>query len=307
MPRVVGVRFRPATKIYFFDSTGFDDLEAGEYVVVETLRAKEMGRVVIPPHEVSDQEIVGQLKPIIRRATTQDLLQMQQNTWRQEEALARCQEKVAEYGLPMKVVRAEYNFDGSLLTFLFTAEKRVDFRELVRDLARIFRTRIELRQIGVRDEAKLLGGLGPCGRPLCCITHLCDFSPVSIKMAKHQDLPLSPTEISGMCGRLLCCLAYEDEFYQEMKRLLPSVGEAVMTPYGSGKVSSVNAIKQTVTVTLESGATVELSAKELRPAAQESTTLPKRGKRTQRSNRLRSDNHPDDSSGEMLTSENGPE
>ncbi|MBC7264508.1 MAG: stage 0 sporulation family protein [Chloroflexi bacterium] len=307
MPRVVGVRFRPATKIYFFDSTGFDDLKAGEYVIVETVRAKEMGRVVIPPHEVSDQEVVGQLKPIIRRATTQDLLQMQQNAWRQEEALARCREKVAEYGLPMKVVRAEYNFDRSLLTFLFTAEKRVDFRELVRDLARIFRTRIELRQIGVRDEAKLLGGLGPCGRPLCCITHLCDFSPVSIKMAKHQDLPLSPTEISGMCGRLLCCLAYEDEFYQEVKRLLPGVGEVVMTPYGPGKVSSANVIKQTVMVALESGATIELSAKELQSEVQETAVLPKRRRRSQGSHHPRSENRPDDSSEEEMTRGNGLE
>jgi cell fate regulator YaaT (PSP1 superfamily) len=174
-----------------------------------------------------------------------------------------CREKVAEYGLPMRVVKAEYNFDGSHLVFYFVAEKRIDFRDLVRDLANTLKTKIELRQIGVRDEVKLMGGLGRCGRPLCCISFLSEFNPVSIKMAKQQDLPLSPMEISGLCGRLLCCLTYENEYYTEVRSNLPQIGEKVTTSYGSGKVTGINILKETVSVELESEVTVEIPAKDI--------------------------------------------
>jgi cell fate regulator YaaT (PSP1 superfamily) len=205
------------------------------------------------------------LKPIERRATPLDLSERERYRLQEREALERCREKVAEHGLEMKLIKAEYNFDGSRLVVYFTAEKRVDFRELIRDLARTLKTRVELRQVGVRDEAKLLGGLGRCGRLLCCATHLCEFSPVSIKMARLQDVSLSPAEISGVCGRLLCCLAYESETYRSLKERFPKVGTMVeTTPYGRGKVKSVNVLKETVEVELRSEVTVEVSAEELR-------------------------------------------
>jgi cell fate regulator YaaT (PSP1 superfamily) len=234
MPRIVGIRFNPAGKIYYFDPTGFQDVRAGEFLVVETSRGEEVGRVVIPPCDVDESDITKRLKSVRRRATAVDLTQIVFYRQKEQQALARCQEKVAEHNLPMKVVRAEYNYDGSRLVFFFAAEKRVDFRSLVQDLARSFRARIELRQIGVRDEAKLLGGLGRCGRTLCCATWLTEFSPVSIKMAKLQDLPLSPMDISGVCGRLLCCLAYESDQYASIKETLPMVGKVVDTPHGQG-------------------------------------------------------------------------
>lgn len=259
MPVIVGVRFEKASKIYYFSPGNIPDLKVDDWVIVETARGYEAGQVVIGPREVSQSEVVGHLKPVTRRATVEDLLSKERYALREAAALQRCRKKVAEYGLPMKVVGAEYSFDGSSLTFFFTSEKRVDFRELVRELAHIFRTRIELRQIGVRDEARLIGGIGPCGRCLCCITHLQDFRPVSIKMAKQQDLPLSPMEISGLCGRLLCCLSYEDEIYREAKAEMPQVGEIVNTEYGRGRVCSVNVIKQTLNVELEGGTIVEVS------------------------------------------------
>jgi len=264
MARVVGIQFKPATKIYHFAADGFEDLAPGEYVIVETARGREMGKVVCSPHEVPEEKIVGQLKTIVRRVEPRDLVEMQRFKAREAEALARCKEKVEEHKLPMKLVRAEYNFDGSRLVFYFTAEKRVDFRALVRDLARIFKTRIELRQIGVRDETKMMDGLGRCGYPLCCSTWLTEFKSVSIKAAKHQDLPLSPMEISGICGRLLCCLNYEDDFYREAKAHMPKVGQLVMTPHGQARVRSVNVLKETLEVELESEVTVEVPAKEVR-------------------------------------------
>ncbi len=264
MPKVVGIRFRPVSKIYYFDPTGFEDLEVGDYVIVETSRGSEAGQVVIAPKVVSNEEVVGSLKPIVRRAQAWDLLQMRTFQDREEEALVKCREKAAWYGLPMKVVKAEYSFDGSRLVFFFSSEERVDFRELVRDLAKTFRTRIELRQIGVRDEAKLIGGLGRCGRPLCCATHLGEFNPVSIRMAKQQNLPLSPMEISGLCGRLLCCLAYENEYYCQVRQRLPKIGETVVTQHGSGKVTGINVLKETVDVKLESEVTIEVPASEVR-------------------------------------------
>jgi len=264
---VVGVRFRRVSKLYDFSTNGLNDLKAGDEVIVETSRGRELGRVIIGPHEVDEAQIVGELKPVERRATPLDRLQARRFQRREARALEKCRRKVAEHGLPMKVVGAEYNYDGTRLVFSFTADKRVDFRELVRDLAKAFHARIELRQIGVRDEAKLFGGLGPCGRELCCRAWMTDFSPVSIKMAKHQGLPLSPTEISGVCGRLLCCLAFEEEHYAEARSVLPKVGAEVTTPEGRGKVVAVNALKESVNVLLESEAVIEVEAAALRQGA----------------------------------------
>lgn len=286
MPLVVGIRFHPATKVYYFDPGELTDLQEGEYVVVETSRGEEIGKVVIAPRQVAEQEVVGRLKGVQRRATAQDLVQAVFYRHKEQEALERCQEKVREHGLPMKVIRAEYNYDGSRLVFFFTAEKRVDFRQLVQDLSRTFKARIELRQIGVRDEAKILGGIGRCGLALCCASWLTEFHPVSIKMAKHQDLPLSPVEISGMCGRLLCCLAYEDEYYVKTKEELPKVGTEIETPHGRGKVVQVNVIKESVQVELESQVTVEVSQQELSDMTQapaEPSDRPRSRKRRRRS------------------------
>ena len=263
MPSVVGIRFSPAGKVYYFDPIGFKDLQVGDYVVVETSRGEEAGKIVIPAHEVSDEEIVRRLKGISRRASSLDLMQMAYYQYREDDALERCQEKVDEHNLPMKIVRAEYSYDGSRLVFFFAAEKRVDFRSLVQDLARSFKARIELRQIGVRDEAKLLGGLGRCGRMLCCTTWLTEFSPVSIKMAKAQDLPLSPMDISGVCGRLLCCLAYESDHYAAAKKALPKRGKVIDTPEGRGTVTRVDVLKESVQVELENQVTVEFTHEEL--------------------------------------------
>lgn len=259
MPLVIGVRFEPAAKVYYFDPTGFENLVVGEYVIVDTARGEEVGKVVIAPREVSDQEIVGRLKGIQRQATALDLAQLATYRYKEREALERCSQKAKECNLPMKVVRAEYNYDGSRLVFFFVSETRVDFRELVRDLAQSFKAHIELRQIGVRDEAKLIGGIGRCGLTLCCATWLTDFNPVSIKMAKQQDLPLSPMEISGVCGRLLCCLAYENEAYTAAKARLPKQGEIIDTAHGRGKIVQVNVIKEAVQVELESQVIVEVS------------------------------------------------
>ena len=259
MPMVIGVRFEPAAKVYYFDPAGFENMTVGDYVIVDTARGEEVGKVVIAPREVSEQEIVGRLKGIRRQATALDLAQLTTYRYKEREALERCSQKAREYNLPMKVVRAEYNYDGSRLVFFFVAETRVDFRELVRDLAQSFKAHIELRQIGVRDEAKLMGGIGRCGLTLCCATWLTDFNPVSIKMAKQQDLPLSPMEISGVCGRLLCCLAYENDAYSAAKARLPKQGEIIDTEHGRGKIVQVNVIKETVQVELESQVIVDVS------------------------------------------------
>jgi cell fate regulator YaaT (PSP1 superfamily) len=284
MPLVVGIRFNRAGKVYYFAPAQFKDLQVGEYIVVETSRGEEAGRIVIPPHEVSDQEIVRRLKPITRRASALDLTQMAYFQLREKEALERCQDKVLEHNLPMKIVRAEFNYDGSRLIFFFASEKRVDFRKLVQDLARSFRARIELRQIGVRDEAKLMGGIGRCGLSLCCATWLTEFNPVSIKMAKLQDLPLSPMDISGVCGRLLCCLAYESDFYAEAKKRLPKRGKVIDTPHGPGKVTHVDMIKESVQVELENQITVEVSHEELEAMTQAPSPAPRRrrGRRRRR-------------------------
>jgi len=250
MPVVVGIRFKDSGKTYFFDPNGYESLAQGDQVIVETVRGLELAKVAYAPHDVSEEAIVGELRPVIRRAEASDFERMRLLSARHGEVLARCAEKIAEHALPMRLVKAEYSFDGSRLTFYFTADKRIDFRALVRDLARTFRTRIELRQIGPRDEAKLLGGIGPCGRLLCCATFLPDYARVSIKMAKDQDLPLNPSKISGVCGRLLCCLSYEHEQYVQIKGELPRKGSWVQTPDGPGEVVSVNVVRETVTVEL---------------------------------------------------------
>ena len=269
MPVVVGIRFKDSGKTYFFDPNGFNSLTQGDSVIVETVRGLELAKVAYAPRDVAQSEIVGDLRPVIRRAEQSDFDRMRLLAERHDEVLARCAEKIGEHNLAMRLVKAEYSFDGSRLTFYFTAEKRIDFRALVRDLARTFRTRIELRQIGPRDEAKLLGGIGPCGRLLCCATFLPDYARVSIKMAKDQDLPLNPSKISGVCGRLLCCLSYEHEQYLEIKAELPRRGAWVQTPDGPGEVVAVNVVRETVTVELGgSGVHEEFSPSQISAAAQ---------------------------------------
>ncbi len=288
MPLVIGVRFNTASKVYYFDPASVKELTVGDYVVVDTARGEEVGRVLIAPRQVSDQEIVGRLKSVKRRASAIDLTQMAHYQYKEREALTRCQDMVLEHNLPMKMVRAEYNYDGSRLLFFFTAEKRVDFRKVVQGLARTFRARIELRQVGVRDEAKLIGGIGKCGRTLCCATWLTDFSPVSIKMAKKQHLPLSPMEISGVCGRLLCCLAYENDYYVQAQGKFPKRGALINTPHGPGKVVQVNVIKEAVHVQLENQTTVEVPYEELvtqaqpKPQPKPKASTRRRGRRRRR-------------------------
>ncbi len=262
MTRIVGVRFKKAGRIYYFDP-GQHSLEDKEMVIVETSKGTELGKVVIAPSDVAESEVTEPLKPVLRKATAEDIERLHSFRSREADALARCKERVKHFDLPMKLIAAEYNFDGSRLVFTFTAEGRVDFRQLVRDLASIFRTRIELRQVGVRDEAKQLSGYGRCGRPLCCCAFLDDFSSVSIKMAKEQELPLNPMKISGLCGRLLCCLGYENKAYCELRQGLPRVGERVGTPQGEGRVVAVNVLKQLVTVDVEEKGLMELAPSEL--------------------------------------------
>jgi cell fate regulator YaaT (PSP1 superfamily) len=263
MPIVCGVKFRGAGKIYFFSPGDYPELQEDDAVVVETSRGCELGHVLQAPHDVADNEVVGELKAIVRQATTLDLLDAQRHSRMEQEATERCEKEVQHANLPMRIIGAEYNFDGTRLTFFFTSEKRVDFRDLVRELARTFKTRIELRQIGVRDQAKIIGGVGKCGRELCCATWLSSFAPVSIRMAKQQDLPLSPMEISGVCGRLLCCLRYENDQYQAVKKLFPRVGKTVDTPLGPAKVLRVSAIREKALLLLEDGSTIELDEEQL--------------------------------------------
>jgi cell fate regulator YaaT (PSP1 superfamily) len=240
---VVGVRFKKAGKIYYFDPNGFT-IPDGEYVIVETVRGIEFGKVVINKKQVDENDIVLPLKKVIRIADSKDKLIVEENKQAASEAYNVCQGKVVEHSLDMKLVDVEYTFDRNKVIFYFTADGRVDFRELVKDLAAIFRTRIELRQIGVRDEAKMLGGIGPCGRMLCCSTFLGDFEPVSIKMAKDQNLSLNPTKISGLCGRLMCCLKYENDEYESAKEQLPDLGEVIETTSGKAKVVGLNILER---------------------------------------------------------------
>ncbi len=256
MAEIVGIRFKRAGKVYYFDPAGID-LEANDYVIVKTSRGLELGQVIISPKQVLASEVTMPLKPILRKAEAEDVKRAQEFESKEQEALAECGNLIAKLGLPMKLLSAEYNLDGSRLTFLFSAGERVDFRELVRELTNRFKLRVELRQVGPRDEAKLMGGFGRCGRPLCCMSFLSEFAPVSIRMAKEQDLPLNPMKISGVCGRLLCCLVYESEQYHTMKGKLPKKGQQVSTPMGEARVVGGNLLKETVIVELESGATVE--------------------------------------------------
>ena len=258
MIKVVGIRFQRAGKIYYFDPLDYD-LETAMHVIVETARGIEMGTVLIPPKEVDDDKVVQPLKPVIRIATDDDEKVIEKNKEKEAEAYVICKEKIAKHGLDMKLVAAEYTFDNNKLLFYFTADGRIDFRELVKDLASVFRTRIELRQIGVRDETKMLGGIGICGRELCCRSYLTNFVPVSIKMAKEQNLSLNPTKISGVCGRLMCCLKNEQETYEYLNSRLPSVGDSVITPTGMhGEVSGVNVLRQLVKVVVDNGEEKEL-------------------------------------------------
>jgi len=253
MIKVIGVRFRTAGKVYFFDPVDYD-IKRGDHVIVETARGVEFGTVVGDPKEVEDDKVGQPLKPVLRIATQKDVEQEAANKEKEKEAFKICLEKIRKHELAMKLIDAEYTFDNNKVLFYFTADGRIDFRELVKDLAAVFKTRIELRQIGVRDETKILGGIGICGRPLCCHTHLSEFIPVSIKMAKEQNLSLNPTKISGVCGRLMCCLKHEEETYEELNRRLPNVGDQVTTKDGQhGEVASINILRQLVKVIVENG------------------------------------------------------
>ena len=250
MATIIGVRFKNAGKVYYFDP-GEHAMEKGSQVVVETARGVECGEVVIPNKEVAEETIIKPLKPVLRPATQEDIRRSKENAEKEKRAFKLCQEKIAAHKLDMKLVDVEYTFDNSKILFYFTADGRVDFRELVKDLASVFRTRIELRQIGVRDEAKMLGGLGICGRPFCCSQFLGDFHPVSIKMAKEQGLSLNPTKISGCCGRLMCCLKYEQDTYEELLRSTPKVGAIVTSKEGKGTVLEANLLTGAIKVRLD--------------------------------------------------------
>lgn len=247
MVKVIGVRFRTAGKIYYFDPLNFQ-VKRGDHVIVETARGVEYGTVVGSPREVEDDKVVQPLKPVLRVATERDDEQEAGNKAKEKEAFKICQEKIRKHGLEMKLIDAEYTFDNNKVLFYFTADGRVDFRELVKDLAGVFKTRIELRQIGVRDESKMLGGLGLCGQPFCCSRFLKNFQPVSIKMAKEQGLSLNPSKISGSCGRLMCCLAYEQKSYEYLNSITPQAGSIVRTPDGEGTVIEVNVVAGTLKV-----------------------------------------------------------
>ena len=248
MITVIGIRFRTAGQVYFFDPAGIS-FAPGEHAIVETARGVEYGEVVLGNREVEEEKVVQPLKPVLRKAVPADEETEKKNREKEKEAYRICQEKIEKHGLEMKLVRAEYTFDNNKVLFYFTADGRVDFRELVKDLASVFRTRIELRQIGVRDETKMLGGIGMCGRPLCCHAYLSDFIPVSIRMAKEQSLSLNPGKISGVCGRLMCCLKYEEETYEYLNSKLPGIGDTVTAEDGvRGEVQSVNVLRQTVKV-----------------------------------------------------------
>lgn len=260
---VVGVRFKKAGKIYYFDPADHNPI-IDDYVIVETVRGIEFGKVVIAEKRVDEEDVVLPLKKLIRIADEEDKLIVLKNDENAKKAFTACEKKIKQHGLDMNLVDVEYTFDCNKVIFYFTADGRVDFRNLVKDLAALFKTRIELRQIGVRDEAKMLGGIGPCGRMLCCSTFLGDFEPVSIKMAKDQNLSLNPAKISGLCGRLMCCLKYENDQYEEAKRELPDLGDKMVTPYGSGRVVGLNILEKLIQIELyEQKRTIEYTIDEL--------------------------------------------
>lgn len=263
MIKVIGVRFKEAGKIYYFDPNGFQ-IETQDYVIVETARGVEFARAVISNREVEEDDVVLPLKKVQRMATEKDVQHKEENLQLAKTALHSCKDKIIQHKLDMNLVDVEYSFDRNKAVFYFTAEGRVDFRNLVKDLASDFKTRIELRQIGVRDEAKLLGGIGPCGRMLCCSTFLGDFEPVSIKMAKDQNLSLNPAKISGICGRLMCCLKYENDHYEDAKKNLPDMWEKVETDYGRGKVVGMNILEKVVQIEIfEKETVIEYTIDEL--------------------------------------------
>lgn len=262
MPLVVGVSFKKAGKVYYFDPAGIE-LHEGDHCIAETARGAEFGEIMLEPKDVTDEEIVSPLRKVIRKASESDIKREETNRLKEKQAFSTCQQKVQAHNLPMKLIDAEYSFDGSQVTFFFSSEARVDFRELVKDLAGALRTKVQLHQVGVRDEAKLFGGLGPCGRPLCCSTFMSDFEPVSMKMAKEQSLFLNPLKFSGTCGKLMCCLKYEYPTYKEAKSRLPSIGTIVQTEKGPGKVVEVNIIAEKISVEDEAGVVARYSAAEL--------------------------------------------
>jgi cell fate regulator YaaT (PSP1 superfamily) len=277
---VTGVRFRDSSRTYYFDALSFD-LRAGDSVVVETERGSDIAVVVIAPHQVAQATLEGDVKPIVRIATREDLELASSLRESQGEALAVFTEKIRDHKLPMKPIKAQYNHDGSRLTLYFSANGRVDFRQLVRDLASWFRCRIELRQIGPREEARLIGSLGRCGRPLCCSTWLPQFADVTITMAKNQDVSLNPTKNSGACGKLLCCLSYEDDFYRQVRSAMPRLGQQVNTEQGTGYVHALNILRETVTVRLDAGQDVEFAVADLeligpKPGRQQGRRRPRR-------------------------------
>ena len=275
MPTVVGIRFKKSCKIYYFDPAE-SGVSKGDHAIVETARGVEYGEVVIGPREVDESSIVPPLKPVMRKATAEDDLKLAENKIREKEAFNICLRKIKNHDLPMRLIDVEFTFDVNKIIFYFTADGRIDFRELVKDLASVFRTRIELRQIGVRDEAKMLGGIGSCGRPLCCATFLGDFEPVSIRMAKDQNLSLNPTKISGICGRLMCCLKYENHMYckgcgngNKRERVeIPKMGALVATPLGEGKVVGINRGQHTASVKLAPDNIIQVEWDEIVDASQ---------------------------------------
>jgi cell fate regulator YaaT (PSP1 superfamily) len=262
--KTVGVRFKRAGRIYYFEPAGLE-LEVNDWVVVETTRGLEVARVVIAPKQVLANELETPLKPVIRKAEKKEIQHSEELEAKEKEALTECAKIITRIGLPMKLLSAEFSLDGGHITFFFSSAERVDFRELVRELAGRFKVRVELRQVGARDEAKICGGFGRCGRQLCCASFLSEFVPISIKMAKEQDLPLNPMKISGVCGRLLCCLAYEHDFYHDMKGKMPRDGQTVTTPMGFARVVGSNPLKETVIVELETQVTVELPVADVKP------------------------------------------
>jgi cell fate regulator YaaT (PSP1 superfamily) len=255
--KVVGIRFKKAGRIYYFDPRDLE-INLNDYVIVETARGLEVGRVVLLPKQVLVTEVEMPLKPVTRKAEPSEAARSEEVEKKEHEALVECGKMVARLNLPMKLLSVEYSLDGNHITFFFSAAERVDFRELVRELAGRFRVRVELRQVGARDETKIMGGYGRCGRPLCCVTWLSEFQPISIKMAKEQGLPLNPMKISGVCGRLLCCLSYENLFYRDMRGKMPREGQPVDTPTGPARVVGINPLKETVVVELETQVTLEL-------------------------------------------------
>ncbi len=284
MVNVIGVRFRRAGKVYFFDPAGYH-IKQGDNVIVETARGVEYGMVVLGPRDVEDEKVIQPLKPVIRQATDEDIATEKRNRQKEKDAFQICLEKIRKHSLEMKLIDCEYTFDNNKVLFYFTADGRIDFRELVKDLASVFKTRIELRQIGVRDETKIVGGIGICGRPLCCHTHLSEFAPVSIKMAKEQNLSLNPTKISGVCGRLMCCLKNEEEAYEELNSKLPGVGDYVTTKDNlKGEVQSVSVLKQLVKVIV----TLENDEKEVREYKADELRFKQR-KRRERNTSLEND------------------